>query len=76
MPRIATKPSGRLNMSNEATTPMMPSGRMASTTPKRRKLCSWNMSTVSMSASISGTTANTDARDSALSSAMPPVSIS
>ena len=72
---MATKPSGWPDSSSAATTPIRPSGRDASTRNSRWKLCSWNISTVSMMTSISGTTAKTEARDSALSSAMPPSSI-
>ena len=54
---------------------MMLSGSTASTTKTLLKLCSWNMSTVTMSRSIIGTTANTDACEVALSSAMPPSSM-
>ena len=42
---------------------------------RRWKLCRWNISTVSMISSISGTTAKTEACDFALSSAMPPSAI-
>ena len=61
MPRIATKPSGRLKASSASTTPMMPSGSSASTSPSRRKEPSWNISSVTMSSSIIGTTAMTEA---------------
>ena len=40
MPRIATKPSGRLNTSSASTTPIRPSGSMATTMASRRKLTS------------------------------------
>ena len=54
---------------------MMLSGSTASTTNTLRKLCSWNMSTETISRIMIGTTANTDACEMALSSAMPPRSI-
>ena len=60
MPRMATKPSGRLNSSSASTTPIRPSGTMLSTMASRRKLSSWNISTISISTIISGTTANTE----------------
>ena len=54
---------------------MMLSGSMASTTKTLRKLCSWSISAVSMRRIITGTTANTDARATALSSTVPPRSM-
>ena len=72
-PRMATKPSGRLNSSSDSTTPMSPSGMMATTMASRRKLTSWNIMMISISPIISGRTANTEARETALSSYRPPV---
>ena len=59
MPRIATKPSGRLNSSSAATTPIRPSGMMNSTIARRRKLTSSIIMNSSISSSIIGTTENT-----------------
>ena len=56
------------------TTPISPSGATLSTMNRRWKLCSWNISTVSMISSITGTTATTEACDLALSSTVPPTS--
>ena len=41
MPSSATKPNGRLEMSNAPVAPMMPSGAVANTSASREKLCSW-----------------------------------
>ena len=75
MPRMATKPSGRFETSSARTTPMMLNGSTASTTNRLRNLPSWNISTVSINRIMIGTTANTEACDLALSSAMPPSSM-
>ena len=48
MPRMATKPSGLPDSSSAPTTPISPSGPTLSTMNSRWKLCSWNISTVSM----------------------------
>ena len=74
MPRMATKPSGRLNTSSDSTTPISPSGRIATTMARRRKLTSMTIIVSSISTIISGTTANTEACDFWLSSNRPPVS--
>ena len=74
---MATKPSGRPETSSSAaTTPIRPSGTTLSTRNRRWKLRSWTIRKLSMMKNISGTTAITDARDVALSSAMPPSAIS
>ena len=71
---MATKPSGRLNTSSASTTPISPSGRIATTMTRRRKLTSMTMIASSISTIIIGTTANTEACEAWLSSYMPPVS--
>ena len=73
MPRIATKPSGRLNTSSASTTPIRPNGITETTMASRLKLTSRIIMLVSISTIISGTTANTEACEIALSSNMPPV---
>ena len=75
MPRIATKPSGLLDTSSAETTPISPSGMTISTMIMRWKFCSSSISAVIISRIISGATAITEARLSALSSAMPPTSM-
>ena len=74
MPRIATKPSGRLNTSSATTTPISPSGSRRDhhrePAEAHEHAASWS---ASISTIISGTTANTDALDIALSSYRPPV---
>ena len=72
---MATKPSGRPKASSAATTPISPSGRIATTRPSRAKLCNWNISAVSITTIMMGTTAKTEARLFALSSAIPPISM-
>ncbi|EXI69761.1 MAG: hypothetical protein AW08_00254 [Candidatus Accumulibacter adjunctus] len=74
MPRIATKPSGRLNSSSDVTTPISPSGMIATTIARRRKLTSMTIIASSIRTIISGTTANTEACETWLSSNRPPVS--
>ncbi len=74
MPRIATKPSGRLKTSSDSTTPISPSGRIATTISMRRKLTSMTIVASSISTIISGITANTDPCEIWLSSNRPPVS--
>ena len=49
--------------------------RNAEDQDRRWKLCSWNMSTVSIKSSITGTTATTEACDLRLSSTVPPTTI-
>ena len=72
---MATKPSGRLNTSSDSTTPIRPSGRIATTIARRRKLTSITIMISSISTIISGTTANTDSLEILLSSYRPPVAI-
>ena len=55
MPSIAMKPIGVPVVSSAATTPMSPSGATLITSASWRKLPSCTMSTVSMSAIMSGT---------------------
>ena len=76
MPRIATKPSGRLDRRSAAATPIRPSGATERTSTSREKLWSWNISTVNMMSSITGMTASTEACDFALSSTVPPTAMS
>ena len=75
MPRMATKPSGRLKRRSVKTTPMMPMGTTLRTRARREKLCSWIIRKVTIRNSITGTTAITDACDWALSSTVPPTTI-
>ena len=72
---MATKPRGRPESSSAPTTPIKPSGATLSARKRRRKLWSWNINTVIMISSISGTTAITEAWDFLLSSTVPPTAI-
>ena len=72
---MATNPSGRPESSSAPTTPIRPSGTMARTSSVRLKVLSWIISSASVRNTISGSTAITEARELALSSAMPPSAI-
>ena len=72
---MATKPRGRPESRSAPTTPIKPSGATLSARTRRRKLFSWNIKTVIMMRSISGTTAITEACDFLLSSTVPPTAI-
>ena len=68
------KPIGVPVVSSAATTPMRPSGATLITSASWRKLPSWNISTVSISAIMSGTCARRAALLCPLFSTVPPIS--
>ena len=73
-PRRAINPRERPDISNAATTPMIPNGAALRARKRSWKLCNWNIKTVNIESSISGTTAATESCDFTLSSTGPPIS--
>ena len=75
MPRIATKPSGALNRSSAATTPMSPRGAVRNTMNISEKLCSCSIRIVRIVTSITGKIAISARLALSLSSTAPPTSM-
>jgi hypothetical protein len=72
---MATNPSGWPKRSRAATMPINPIGTTLRTRKRRLKLLNWSIRKDSITNSINGTTAKTEAWDFALSSTVPPTSI-
>jgi len=74
-PSSATKPNGWLATFSPIDAPMMPSGAVRNTSNRREKLCSWIISRVSMTMTITGNSTKIEALPLADSSIAPPISI-
>jgi hypothetical protein len=74
-PRIATNPKGDPVTSNAATTPISPRGATETTRKSRWKICSWIIRTMSISITMSGTLARSEALLVTLFSTVPPPTI-
>ena len=74
-PSSATKPNGWLATFSPSEAPMMPSGAVRNTRISREKLCSWIISSVSITSTISGNSTKIEALPLADSSNAPPGSI-
>ena len=72
---MATKPSGLPTISRVKTMPIRPIGITLTTRNRRLKLCSCAIRKNSMSSSITGTLAKTEACELALSSTVPPTAM-
>ena len=74
-PSRALNPNGAWNSSSADTAPISPSGEMMNTSNSFLNPCTWNISSVSMTAIITGKTAYRAVFAFWLSSTAPPVSI-
>ena len=74
-PSSATKPNGLPAISSAPVAPIRPSGAVTNTSARREKLCSWIISSASITTAITGNTATSAPFALALSSIEPPVSM-
>ena len=74
-PSSATKPNGWLARSSAPVAPIRPSGAVTNTKASREKLCTWIISSASITTAMAGNTATSAAFALALSSIEPPVSM-
>ena len=74
-PSSATKPNGAWKINSAGTTPMSASGPVRNTMNSREKLCSWIISNVSITMTITGKRMKIEALPLADSSKAPPGSI-
>ena len=74
-PSSATKPNGRLETSSAPVAPIRPSGAVTNTSASREKLCSWIISSASITTAMTGNTTTSAAFALTLSSIEPPVSM-